>query len=85
MSGEVGQGPFFFGAEVEMNKRLKGRIIEMFGSQTVFSKIVRRPESVISRVINGHQTPSPEEAERWAVLLQDKARRLFEVTEDKAP
>jgi len=60
-----------------MNWKLKKKIIEMYGSQINFSDETGLRESLISRVIRGHQTLSPEEKRDWSIHLQVKEEDLF--------
>lgn len=52
-----------------MNKLLKAKIVERFGSQTEFAKAVREHESIVSRVIRGHHGLTADERRRWAIAL----------------
>lgn len=52
-----------------MNKRLKAKIIEKYGSQFHFARAINSQESVISRVIHGHRLLTPDEQHRWADVL----------------
>jgi len=61
-----------------MNKNLKLKIIEKFGSQAEFSTIVNEDESVISRVINGRRKLSPKRQKKWAKVLECYIRDLFD-------
>ncbi len=53
-----------------LNKQLKAKIIEHFGSQFLFSIFIQEHEYQISRVIRGHRTLSAEERKKWAEVLQ---------------
>ena len=52
-----------------MNRRLKARIIEVYGSQFLFALTVGEHESVTSRIIRGHKPLSPEKRKVWAQAL----------------
>ncbi|MCF8084163.1 MAG: helix-turn-helix domain-containing protein [Deltaproteobacteria bacterium] len=52
-----------------MNKRLKAKIIERFGSQADFAQEIQVDESVISRVIRGRRVLSPEDRAKWCEVL----------------
>lgn len=54
---------------MEMNRRLKAKIIERFGSQADFSQKIGVDESVISRVIRGRRVLSPEDQAKWSKVL----------------
>ena len=61
-----------------MNKKLKLKIIEQFGSQAEFSTAVDEDESTISRIINGRRTLSAERQETWACVLKCKVNDIFD-------
>ncbi|MCP4623164.1 MAG: XRE family transcriptional regulator [bacterium] len=61
-----------------MNKKLKLKIVEKFGSQAEFSIRVPEDESMISRVILGRRRLSPERQRAWAEVLRCKAQDLFD-------
>ncbi len=52
-----------------MNKKLKGKIIEEFGSQADFAQAMKLHESVVSRVVHGRQALRPADREKWARFL----------------
>lgn len=61
-----------------MNKILKAKIVEKYGSQVEFSKIIGEHEAIVSRVIRGHHNLTPEERLRWAIALDcDNPEKLF--------
>jgi len=61
-----------------MNKILKARIIQVFGSQFEFAKAVGEHEAIVSRVIRGRRALSPEERMRWAIALDcDDSQDIF--------
>lgn len=53
-----------------MNKRLKAKIIEHYGTQFLFAVFVGEHESEISKVIRGRRVLSPEARKKWAGALQ---------------
>jgi len=53
-----------------MNKKLKAKIVEAFGSQADFAQKIRVDESVISRVVRGRRTLSPEDQAKWVKVLK---------------
>jgi ribosome-binding protein aMBF1 (putative translation factor) len=55
-----------------MNRKLKARIIEKFGSQWEFAKAIEEHESTVSRVIRGRQSLSENERRKWATALNIK-------------
>ena len=62
-----------------MNKFLKGKIVERFGSQFEFARAIGEHESIVSRVIRGHHTMTVEGRKKWAQVLGcNDADSLFE-------
>ena len=62
---------------MEINKRLKARIIEIHGSQTDFADELGVCESVVSRVIRGRRSLSREMQKAWAARLGCKVKDVF--------
>jgi len=52
-----------------MNKILKGKIVEKYGSQFEFALAIGEHEAIISRVVRGHHDLTAEERLRWAIAL----------------
>lgn len=62
-----------------MNKTLKAKIVEKFGSQVEFAKAIGEHEPIVSRVIRGHHYLSAEERLRWAIALGcEDAESIFQ-------
>jgi len=61
-----------------MNKALKLKIIEMFGTQADFAKELEVDESYVSRVIRGRRELDLPIQNRWAKLLKCKSENIFE-------
>jgi plasmid maintenance system antidote protein VapI len=61
-----------------MNRILKSKIIENYGSQFEFSLRLGVHETIVSRIVCGKRTLSPEDQKRWASLLGADPQRLFE-------
>jgi len=53
-----------------MNKQLKAKIVERFGSQADFAQKIQVDESVISRVVRGRRSLTPEDQARWCRFLK---------------
>lgn len=53
-----------------MNKDLKAAIIKRFGSQADFSQEIQVDESLISRVVHGRRSLSPEDVVKWSKVLK---------------
>jgi plasmid maintenance system antidote protein VapI len=60
-----------------MNKKLKSKIFERFGTQYDFSRAVDVHESVVSRVVQGRRTLTEIERQEWADLLEADSAELF--------
>jgi len=61
-----------------MNKILKAKIVEKFGSQVEFAKAIEEHEAVVSRVIRGHHELTVDERKKWATVLNcDGPEKLF--------
>ncbi|RJR40788.1 MAG: DUF739 family protein [Desulfobacteraceae bacterium] len=62
-----------------MNRRLKAKIVEKYGSQWQFSRAIGIHESIISGVIRGRRALSEEDRKVWAHALEEEpASSLFE-------
>jgi DNA-binding XRE family transcriptional regulator len=59
------------------NIRLKTRIIEVFGQQTVFCRRTGIREDRLSRLIHGRALPSKHEKRKIAKHLQSKINDIF--------
>ena len=55
-----------------INKTLKARIIEKFGTQAAFARALYESEAVVSHVVRGYRTLSPAEEKKWEKLLSGK-------------
>ena len=53
-----------------MNKKLKAKIIEQFGSQADFAQEIQVDESIISRIVRGRRVLSPEDQAMWCRILE---------------
>jgi len=60
-----------------MNRILKARIIEKYGTQADFSQAVKTDETVISRVVRGRRQLDNEAQKKWADALECEAQELF--------
>ena len=50
--------------------KLKGRIIEKFGSQGAFAKRINRTQAFISKVLNGLSLLNQKDIVEWAEALE---------------
>jgi len=60
-----------------MNRKLKAKIFEKFGTQYVFSKTVGVHESHVSRVVQGCRALTEAERQEWASLLGTDSTELW--------
>ena len=61
-----------------MNRKLKGKIVEKFGTQYEFSKIINEHESNVSRVVRGRRELSQADQKIWAEVLGAELKDLFD-------
>lgn len=52
-----------------MNKKLKAKIVEKFGSQSDFAQELQVNESIVSRIVRGRRVLSPEDQVKWCKAL----------------
>ena len=52
-----------------MNRKLKARIIELFGTQADFAQVIQEDESFVSKIIRGRRVLSPEKLRIWSEVL----------------
>jgi hypothetical protein len=60
-----------------MNKKLKARIIELYGTQFDFSQAIKCHECDVSRVIRGRKKLSTQEQRVWEKALKCKPETIF--------
>jgi len=60
-----------------MNRFLKAKIIEKFGTQADFAIAAKVPEPVVSNVVRNRRTLDPPEQRYWARLLESEPEELF--------
>ena len=60
-----------------VNRKLKGKIVEHFGTQSDFSSAIGQDETLVSRVIRGRRQLSIEEQRKWARVLKTKVVEIF--------
>jgi hypothetical protein len=60
-----------------MNRRLKAKIIEHYGTQFAFAGKIGRPESLVSKVVRKRRILSPEDRRRWAAMLKCRPEDVF--------
>jgi len=52
-----------------MNKKLKAKIVECFGSQADFAQEIKVDESMVSRIVRGRRVLSPGDKVKWCNAL----------------
>ena len=60
-----------------MNKILKAKIVERFGTQADFAEAIDTDESIISRIIRGRRQLDSEKQSIWAKALGCKTKDIF--------
>jgi transcriptional regulator with XRE-family HTH domain len=60
-----------------MNKVLKGKIVERFGSQREFARFIGVHETFISRVVRMHHELDDDTRNQWAAVLDVDVKTLF--------
>jgi len=61
-----------------MNKKLKAKIIEIFGTQADFASEIKVDESLVSRIVRDRRKLSPADKIRWAKALESEPKDLFQ-------
>jgi hypothetical protein len=61
----------------KLNKRLKARIFEVFGTQGDYALEIGEDETLVSKVICGRRTLSLEKQREWAKALGRKPQDIF--------
>lgn len=60
-----------------MNRKLKAKIIEHFGSQFGFAQVIEEHETIVSRVVRGHRSLSNDQKRHWAKELKCAVDEIF--------
>ena len=60
-----------------MNRKLKAKIIEHYGSQWHFAQAVKERESIVSRVIHGKRNLTDKKQAAWCRALKAETEELF--------
>ena len=61
-----------------MNLKLKGKIVEKFGSQSRFAQVAEVDETLVSRVVHGYRELDMDEQIRWVEILDTDRGVLFD-------
>lgn len=67
-----------------MNKRLKARIIELYGTQADFAAKLKVDDSLVSRVVRARRALTMADKKRWAEALNCSVAEFFNDQEDRA-
>lgn len=62
-----------------MNKKLKAKIVEKFGTQFDFSKAINEHESNVSRVVRGRRELNEKDKKVWAKILEMDINELSNI------
>ena len=60
-----------------MNKKLKAKIVEKFGTQADFAQAIKIDETIVSRVVRGRRTLTPEAQKTWGRALSCDLKEVF--------
>ncbi len=60
-----------------MNRKLKARIIEVYGTQTDFARLINWSENRLSQVIHGRLSPQESERKLIAQKLRVPQNEIF--------
>jgi plasmid maintenance system antidote protein VapI len=60
-----------------MNKILKAKIVERYGTQADFAEAIDTDETIISRIIRGRRQLDPDKQSIWAKALGCKTKDIF--------
>lgn len=66
-----------------MNRKLKARIIEFYGTQSDFAERIEEDESVVSRVVRARKNLTFADRQRWAKALNCSVAELFNGQKDR--
>ena len=61
-----------------MNRKLKGKIIEQYGSQWKFAEAIHQHESVVSMIVRRRRQLSEKDKQIWADVLGEEIAVLFD-------
>ena len=60
-----------------MNRKLKAKIIENYGSQFEFSRVMGIHETDVSRIVRNRRELSEENQVKWAAALNTDPDKIF--------
>ena len=60
-----------------MNKKLKLKIVDWFGTQADFGQAIGEDDSYVSRIVRGRRVLSMEKKKKWSEALHCKPEDIF--------
>jgi hypothetical protein len=60
-----------------VNRKLKSKIVEQFGTQADFAVSIEEDESLVSRIIRGRRHLDSDSQKAWARLLNCDVAEIF--------
>jgi len=60
-----------------MNRVLKARIVEMYGTQVDFAQAIDTDETIVSRVVRGRRELDTLRQNQWAMALDCRKEDIF--------
>jgi plasmid maintenance system antidote protein VapI len=64
-----------------MNRKLRAKIVEVFGTQSDFAQAIDEDETYVSRIVRGRRSLTPERAEKWSEALKCTPRQFLGLME----
>jgi transcriptional regulator with XRE-family HTH domain len=64
-----------------MNRKLRAKIVEVFGTQSDFAQAVNEDETYVSRIVRGRRSLNSERVEKWAAALKCEPSQLASLME----
>jgi plasmid maintenance system antidote protein VapI len=60
-----------------MNRKLKAKIVEMFGTQADFADVIDVDESLVSKIVRGRRELPEDTKQIWADTLGSEIAEIF--------
>jgi transcriptional regulator with XRE-family HTH domain len=60
-----------------MNRKLKAKIVQHFGTQSDFAQVIGADETLISKIVRGRRKLNPSIQRIWADVLGCKPKDIF--------
>ena len=61
-----------------MNRKLKAKIVEKFGTQADFAQAIEIDETIVSRVVRRRRSLNPAAQKTWGKALSCNPKEVFE-------